>query len=485
MVTPAKDQQDCGSCWAFASVGAFESKLLIASQPTYDLSEEQQIACNTEQSGCLGGSMDALQYWYSVGPMLESCTGYPSHTGVTGACANVSGCSTLDYRTLGYYTVDMSDADEIKTSLTTDGPTYFRYDYYTDFQTFWDSGSSGDVYTQSQGTHNGGHAVLIIGWSDTKQAWLLKNSWGANAGPNGDGTFWMAYSGHANDLAFGMANVTVDTPGVDGGPDLLWRNRNSGMPVVWYMNGVRYDGNTNLDISPFNSVSTKTQIDGFGDFNQDGNQDILWRNPSGGAPIVWFMNSRTLVSYQQVGSISVTSGCSINGVGDFNQDGSPDILWRLQRNGLPIIWYLNNTTYLTYRYLDLTAGGITSVSSLWQINGVGDFNQDGSPDILWRNPTGNSLPRIWYMNNYTYISWQTVQNVPASSVSSNYLINGVADFNSDGYNDILWRRSSNGLPIVWYLNQQTYISYTLLQNLPVNSVSSIFQLEGAANFGAE
>ena len=54
----------------------------------------------------------------------------------------------------------------------------------------------------------GGHAVLLIGWDDWKQAFLCKNSWG-NGGPNGDGTFWIAYSGHANNLGFGMANFSV------------------------------------------------------------------------------------------------------------------------------------------------------------------------------------------------------------------------------------------------------------------------------------
>lgn len=47
---------------------------------------------------------------------------------------------------------------------------------------------------------------MLIGWDDSKGAYLCKNSWGEYGGPNGDGTFWIAYS---NNLNFGMSNFHV------------------------------------------------------------------------------------------------------------------------------------------------------------------------------------------------------------------------------------------------------------------------------------
>ena len=216
VVTPAKDQGNCGSCWSFATVGVFESKLLMAGDGTFDLSEQQQVSCNTSMAGCGGGNSLALRYWETKGPMEQSCTGYPSYNGSSYPCSSLSACSLLSYYTKDYYTVDTSDVNEIKTSLYADGPAYFRFYVYGDFYTFWSTRSPGAVYKQTSGTYQGGHAVLLIGWDDTKQAWLLKNSWGATAGPNGDGTFWMAYTGHANNLDFGTANVhlvATDTTG--------------------------------------------------------------------------------------------------------------------------------------------------------------------------------------------------------------------------------------------------------------------------------
>lgn len=89
-VTPPKDQGLCGSCWAFASVGVMESKLLIKGLPAEDLSEQQQISCNTIASGCNGGDLSALRYWETIGPMREACTGYPSRDGSNYPCSKIS-----------------------------------------------------------------------------------------------------------------------------------------------------------------------------------------------------------------------------------------------------------------------------------------------------------------------------------------------------------------------------------------------------------
>lgn len=208
-VTVAKDQGSCGSCWAFTVAGAIESKILMMGDPRFNLSEQHQVSCNTAQQGCDGGRFDALIYYDDKGPMTEACTAYPSKDGSVPACSTLPACSQLPYHTNGYYTVDTTSQVDIKTSLYNDGPAFFGYGVYTDFYTFWNTPNPGAVYKQVSGELEGYHAVLLIGWDDAKGAWLFKNSWGATDGPNGDGTFWMAYEGHATNVNLGMANTDV------------------------------------------------------------------------------------------------------------------------------------------------------------------------------------------------------------------------------------------------------------------------------------
>ena len=71
------------------------------------------------------------------------------------------------------------------------------------------------------------------------------------------------------------------------------------------------------------------------------------------------------------------------GTGDFNGDGRDDILWR------------NPTTGETTNWLGQANGSFsgndfsfyTTASTSWQVDGIGDFNGDGRDDILWRNPS--------------------------------------------------------------------------------------------------
>jgi hypothetical protein len=115
----------------------------------------------------------------------------PYTSGSTGqdvSCSNK--CSDADSRTtrIASYTSPSSgggSADAVKAALMK-GPLATDFDVYADFITY-----SGGVYKHVSGDNVGGHAVSLVGFDDTKRAWLIRNSWGPEWGENGFA--WISY----------------------------------------------------------------------------------------------------------------------------------------------------------------------------------------------------------------------------------------------------------------------------------------------------
>ena len=74
----------------------------------------------------------------------------------------------------------------------------------------------------------------------------------------------------------------------------------------------------------------------------------------------------------------------IKGVGDFNGDGSSNILWRNSSTGEVYIWLMNGLNVASQ-------GSLGKVDQNWQIKRTGDFDGDGKADILWRNAITGQL----------------------------------------------------------------------------------------------
>jgi hypothetical protein len=110
------------------------------------------------------------------------------------------------------------------------------------------------------------------------------------------------------------------------------------------------------------------------------------------------MNGISIASQGEVGVVSPSSGWVIQGVGDFDGNGTSDILWQNTTSGEVYIWLMNGTT-ITNQGSPFTL----SPSSGWNIEGVGDYDGSGRAGILWRNSTTEQV-YIWLMNGATITS---------------------------------------------------------------------------------
>jgi hypothetical protein len=182
----------------------------------------------------------------------------------------------------------------------------------------------------------------------------------------------------------------------DAQTDLLWRHSSSGQNAVWFMNGVSLTSGT---FAP-PLADTRWQIGGTGDFDRDGRPDILWRHDFSGENVLWYMNGTELASGTFLTPSSLPDvNWKIAGTGDFDQDGQPDILWHHQTSGQIVLWYMNGSV--------MTSGTFTDPPGLadtrWRIAAVGDYNADAAPDLVWHNAfSGQAV--VWFMNGATLVN---------------------------------------------------------------------------------
>ncbi|MBC8122426.1 MAG: VCBS repeat-containing protein, partial [Gemmatimonadaceae bacterium] len=129
------------------------------------------------------------------------------------------------------------------------------------------------------------------------------------------------------------------------------------------------------------------------------------RNSATGANVVWLMNGTSFVSTVALPSVT-NLAWRIGSIGnaDFNGDGKVDILWRNESTGANVVWLMNGTSFVS----TVTLPTVTNLD--WQIRATGDLSSDGRPDILWRNEsTGANV--AWLMNGTSFVSTVTLPTV--------------------------------------------------------------------------
>ena len=198
-VSPILNQGHCGSCVAFATIATLETQLNVTSgipNLNKELSPQALFECG-------GGSCDwgwqpdlAAQYLQQTGVPDEACDPYT--IGATGQDVSCStACSDAAARSVKIAAYTQPNGMDAAKAALKNGPLVTTLVVYADFMLY----SSG-VYQHVTGPELGGHAVSIVGFDDSKQAWIIRNSWGKSWGMNG-----FAYISYSDISGVGQSNT--------------------------------------------------------------------------------------------------------------------------------------------------------------------------------------------------------------------------------------------------------------------------------------
>lgn len=183
VVTPVKNQGNCGSCWSFSATGATECRYAIATGKLTSLSEQQLVDCTRGlpygNLGCSGGQMDAAFKYIEANKGLCTEAAYP-YTAKNGDCKS-SSCGTFYDPIKSYTDVTPRNEGALETAAAAGCVSVAIEADQTAFQYY----SSG-VLTGNCGT-NLDHGVLVVGYGTQsgQEYWKVKNSWGTTWGEQG------------------------------------------------------------------------------------------------------------------------------------------------------------------------------------------------------------------------------------------------------------------------------------------------------------
>ena len=169
------------------------------------------------------------------------------------------------------------------------------------------------------------------------------------------------------------------------------------------------------------------QVAGIGDFNGDGRADVLLRH-KGGRWRFHPMDGGAVLDGGGAASLTADLAWQVAGVGDFDGDGNDDVLLR-KTDGRWYFYPMDGRTVLAGR-------GTASLPAdlAWQLAGVGDFDGDGKADVLLRHDDGRW--RFYPMDGRAVLAGSGAASLTADLA---WQVAGVGDFDGDGRADVLLR----------------------------------------------
>nr|BAN41153.1 cysteine proteinase ACP1 precursor, putative [Entamoeba invadens] len=181
IMNPAKDQEQCGSCWSFCTTAVMEGRVNKDLGKLYSYSEQQLIDCDPTDNGCYGGHPDKAFTFIKKNNGITLDDSYP-YMAIGEICnTTVKNIATVD----GHKRVTDGDEAGLQEITATYGPVAVGMDASRlSFQFY----RKGTIYNDTNcKTFFMDHCVTVVGYGKNTDGeyWIMRNSWGKSWGDEG------------------------------------------------------------------------------------------------------------------------------------------------------------------------------------------------------------------------------------------------------------------------------------------------------------
>jgi C1A family cysteine protease len=191
---PIRSQETCGSCWAFATVSPIEYLYSYKTKLDIHLSEQYLISCNSHKYSCNGG-------WWDYDDLIKNgivlSEDYPYDSTDELCKKNIKIFDNIKIINWGY----VGDTiEQIKSAILQYGPVVSGVAVDDNFYNYRDG-----IYDHDS-DEKVNHAVVLVGWDDSLNSWILRNSWSTRWGSKG----YMYIEYGVSSIGTNVAYVSID-----------------------------------------------------------------------------------------------------------------------------------------------------------------------------------------------------------------------------------------------------------------------------------
>jgi hypothetical protein len=217
------------------------------------------------------------------------------------------------------------------------------------------------------------------------------------------------------------------------------------------------------------------RLAGAGDFDSDGQPDLVWTqthvDTTSGAIVndaneVWltarFDPVRNVLPIRR--KVKVEAGLQLDwklvGTGDFDGDGISDLLWR-HPDGWNGAWIMPHDFPGREPVHARMYATMAQASPAWEAAGAGaDWDHDGIADIVWRCSAGfdcDGANSLWLMKKLDEVTQEVplrkFLDIQPQAEASHWKIVAIGDYNRDGDPGLVWWDSNDGATWVWMMHE--------------------------------